>query len=164
MDRQTHGHTDTHMDTHMDRHRCTETHRHTQKQTQTHTGTHTDTDIHRHTYGHTHHTHVYTQTHRHTWSVVSYSKTVLAKYRFSHKFLFTLLQTKILGCAVKNSPLGGGGGGAEDFCARRCLLTDTVSVTVMFSCSNGRPGVTMDIPLSFVLEQSFIYFRDLSLS
>lgn len=140
-------HTDTRTQTHTpDTHQTRTRHMYTHRRTQMHTWTHGHTHRNRHghplgrtpTDRHTHRTRAYTQTHRCAWPVVSYSKTVLAKYRFSSKFLFAFLQTKILGCAVETGPAGGGGG-AEDFRARTRSPTGPVSVPTAFGCSNRNP-------------------------
>lgn len=151
MDRQTQMHTRTHghrrTQTHTpDIHQTRTRHMYTHRRTQMHTWIHGHTHRNRHghplgrtpTDRHTHRTRAYTQTHRRAWPVVSYSKTVLAKYRFSSKFLFAFLQTKILGCAVETGPAGGGGG-AEDFRARTRSPTGPVSVPTAFGCSNRNP-------------------------
>lgn len=144
-------HTDTHTDTRTqthtpDTHQTRTRHMYTHRRTQMHTWTHEHTHRNRHghplgrtpTDRHAHRTRAYTQTHRRAWPVVSYSKTVLAKYRFSSKFLFAFLQTKILGCAVETGPAGGGGG-AEDFRARKRSPTGPLSVPTAFGCSNRNP-------------------------
>lgn len=144
-------HTDTHTDTRTqthtpDTHQTRTRHMYTHRRTQMHTWTHEHTHRNRHghplgrtpTDRHAHRTRAYTQTHRRAWPVVSYSKTVLAKYRFSSKFLFAFLQTKILGCAVETGPAGGGGGSGGFPCED--AFTDwPLSVPTAFGCSNRNP-------------------------